>query len=250
MDGDHFLGLDEFERFKRVFRAHGEGVADGEQGQVDAGFADQRHVGKERGVTGMVDLFAVEFDDHAHRHATVAAVGERTGVPGGVELEPAAVKVVTSADVHGPRVRPFLARATGDFKGRDHERTGALRNWHRVTPVIAVGVGDDDEIGGDLIRARRRQRVSAQERIDEDRGLSTSDQRGRVPEETYFYHDLHLQMRPAALLYQSATSPFSAMAARARLSVRCIAASAMRRKACPPHFSPWGSSRWRVSLTW
>ncbi len=55
VDRNHGLWVHKLDRFECVVRTHGEVVADGEDGQVNAVPADQGHVPKETGVSSVVE---------------------------------------------------------------------------------------------------------------------------------------------------------------------------------------------------
>lgn len=66
MDGDDGLGVKEPGGIGGVIRAHGEVIANGEEGVVDGiAFADELHIRKKPCVTGKIKDAAVKVDDEA-----------------------------------------------------------------------------------------------------------------------------------------------------------------------------------------
>src|SRR6185312_3611228 len=96
-------------------------AADRQQQDVDrVAFGDQLHVGEEAGVAGVVDRLAADVDQHPRRVADHGAVGQRVGVPGGHELDPAPVEADGAAEVRVADVlHPLLAEPAGQLDQAD-----------------------------------------------------------------------------------------------------------------------------------
>ena len=108
-------------------------------------------------------------------------------MPGGVELEPPAGKLVAAADVHRKGLGPVLLGVNGDLVGRDHQRS-LLRQRQGVAPVVAVGVGHNYEVGVYGLRANGGLRVVGQEGVYYHGGRGSCDQYRGVTKERDFCH--------------------------------------------------------------
>ena len=153
VDGEDGFGAEEFGGEEGMVGAHGEGVADGEAGEIDfVEFAEELHVGEEGGVAGEVDGFGFaavfELDDPAAGLAAVGAVGEGGGVKGdgvgdGAEGEGFGAAVVHIDDVWGA----LFFEVGGDFVVGGDGGVGAFGDGEGVFGVVKVGVADED-VGG------------------------------------------------------------------------------------------------------
>ena len=77
VDADRHGGATEFGGLGGVGGSHGEGVADGQDGEAEVEFlGDLFHVLVERGVAGVVEGPLGAFDDEAGGIAAVAAIGQ------------------------------------------------------------------------------------------------------------------------------------------------------------------------------
>ena len=151
-----------------VVGAHGEIVADGQGRQFQPLFAEQGHVAEEAGVAGEVEAAAFGRQQEARGVSAVRAVGQGRAVQGQGQLEPAEGVRVAAADVLGVRPDPVGLQPIADFEVGDDQGPGALGDGQGVAQVVAVPVGDQDEIGGGQGRRQRGGGVAFQEGVDED----------------------------------------------------------------------------------
>lgn len=116
MDGDDGLGVKEPGGIGGVIRAHGEVIANGEEGVVDGiAFADELHIRKKPCVTGKIKDAAVKVDDEA---AGVAACNA-AAMEGQGEFDFAKREFMAAADMHGVGVKAMGFGVVCDFSSRD-----------------------------------------------------------------------------------------------------------------------------------
>lgn len=187
VNGNHDFGTDELDRFERVLWPHGEIIADGQNGQVNALLADELHVVKESRIASVIDLFALDGQQKTGRVAAVAAVGERRPVVRDGQLDAPEGKVVTAANVQRVGFDPLVLAVSGDFKVGDDRRPGAFGDGHRVAQVVAVGVGDQNVIRAYLAGRDCGLRVAGEKRIGQQRCPAPLDTETSVSIPGYFH---------------------------------------------------------------
>jgi hypothetical protein len=101
-------------------------------------------------------------------------------VPRGHELDPAPVELHRAAEVRVADVDPFGGDLGREFDDRDDDRAGARGDLDGVAEMVAVPVREQDDVGRDLVRLRRRLGVVVQERVDEDVGPASGEVEGRM----------------------------------------------------------------------
>ena len=154
---DDVLALDEIRRYDRIFHAHGEVVAHAEEGKVQVVvLADQLHVAKQRCITGVVEGFALRFEDHSCRMAAIAAVGHAAGVHRVGEFHRTKVKFILAAVVHGVVVLDaLLPEPAHHLEGRDKLGTRPLGDGLDVRDMVAMTMRQDDVISRNFVDVDR-----------------------------------------------------------------------------------------------
>src|SRR4029453_16226281 len=114
-----------------------------------------------------------------------------------------------------------LARDLGD---RDDRRAGALGDRDGVAEVVAVAVGEQDRVGGDLVGRGGRLRVAGQERIDEHGRAVVLKREGRVTEEA----DVHQRSSPVSLVRMSSWASSRPTATPTSIPRRVSSATSVR----------------------
>ena len=187
VDGNDAGGVDELDGFEGVVGPHGVVVADGEEGEVDAGFADEFHIAEEGGVGGVVDGGTVlEFEEEAGGVAAVTAAWDGRSVEGEGEFDVDPAEVVTAAVLHAVDVFEGLGvglEPLPDFEVGDDGRAGAFGDLEGVAEVVFVSVGDENEVGVDGIGGGGGLGVAVEEGVDEEAFAVVFDEDAGVAEE-------------------------------------------------------------------
>jgi hypothetical protein len=170
-------------RLERVVGTHREVVADRHERDVDAVAGHEGEVGEQRRVAGVEDRDAAHAHDDAHRRAAVRAVGEAARVPGGREGDSTEGEVGAPADVHADTIDAVGREVAHHLDRSDHGRPAARRDRHRVADVVAVGMRQHDVARRQRRRVGDRERVAAQERVDEHLVVCGLEPDTGVPEE-------------------------------------------------------------------
>lgn len=138
-----------------ILDAHGEGVADAEGGELErGGFADDLHVHREGGITGVVEIALGALDDPTGGVSSVGAVRKGAGVDGVDHLGGAEGEVSGAAMVHGVAIGDtLLIEPEVDFERAEDGGIGAFGDGDDIGDVVFVGVGEEDIVGGYLVDA-------------------------------------------------------------------------------------------------
>ncbi len=185
MHRDHRLGLEEGARLRRLAVIHREHGPDRQHRHVDrVQFAEERHAGEDPRVAGVVDGEARRsFQDVADRGAERARVARLRHR----DLEP--LDADRPSHVHpGAPVEqlclgdPFRLQVPRDLEDRHDKGSRPPRRRDRVSRVVEVVVGEEDQVrGGRGVHPSRRLRVPLEPRVDE-RGLPVPDGKAGVSE--------------------------------------------------------------------
>ena len=159
--GDGYLCRDEAGGAGRVFGAHGVEIADGQQRRVQFFLGQKGHVGVESRVAGVVDLLAAGLE----QIAAGQAAGDAAAVNGLKVFQAAEGRGGPAADVACDGLDALLGQRSRQFGYGVNRGAGAFGDGHGVADVVAVGVGYQDEIGGDGVGAGGRESVPRQERV-------------------------------------------------------------------------------------
>jgi hypothetical protein len=189
---------------RRVGRAHGEVIADRQDGDVDPLVADQAHVAEERRVAGEIEGAAAEADDHPGRNADadlLLAVPIGRGVPGRNDFHRATAEGGRAAMIEPDDVgRALRLQPAADLDGADQLRVVRLRQGDRVTDVIVVAMGEQDSVGFDVGDGDRRLRIAGDERIEgHDVAIAILQQKRRMADVGQLGHDRLLRECGSAL---------------------------------------------------
>ena len=114
----------------------------------------------------------------------------------GDEPHRAPVELDGAAEVAGRRrSTPSSPISPASSMIADDRRAGALGDGDGVAEVVAVAVGEQDRVGGDLVGRRGGLRVAGQERVDEHGRRRRLQREGGVAEEA----DVHQRSSPVSL---------------------------------------------------
>ncbi len=184
-----------FCRQRRRPAVHGEAVADRDQADFRAiQLADQVHVGKDRGVAGMIDAGA-EFrqQDHAIGIAEIdrravdksARRMQRGGEGDGKFAAGDHAAGIAGIDVF----RALAGEIHADLEIGHDLRAGFLGDLRRVADMVVMAVGEHDmgDARRDLVQAAGEVRIAGEEGIDQDVGIAQVDAEGRMAEPGDFH---------------------------------------------------------------
>ena len=152
-----FGHADEIGRAERVIDPHGEEIAYRHDGEKELRlFADELHVHGESRIARVIEIAVGRLDHETARVSAIAAVRHRAAVHRDGQFNPAKVSGGSSAMIHrlvDILQTLFRLEPIADFEWRDHFRASALCDLDQVRDMVAVPVGNKDEIGGHLFDA-------------------------------------------------------------------------------------------------
>jgi hypothetical protein len=89
-------------------------------------------------------------------------------------------KFATAADVKRVRFATLPLAVRRNFVIAEHRRAGAFRDCNRIAEMIAMSVRDENEIGLDLIGGDRREWVTGEKWINDERSFRCFDEPARM----------------------------------------------------------------------
>jgi hypothetical protein len=117
------------------------------------------------------------------------------------KLEKAEVEAVGSADVHIVGPEAFLTAVAGKFVDADEQRVGPGSYLEPVAQVVTVPMGQDNEVGGQLIRGYRRGWIVIQKWINQQNQAGIGGNlEGRMGKISEFHSNLHILRIPELTL--------------------------------------------------
>lgn len=162
----------------RVPNPHGIEITDRQDGKIQLRrFTDQFHIHRQRGVARVIKAATAAFDNEAARITPITPVGHRAAVDCGCELYCSKTLPGGPAVIHRLHIfEAFLFEPRTDFKRRNHSRAGTFGEGFQIRDMVAMSMGNKDEISCDLVEVDfRREWVRSDKGIKEERGLADLD---------------------------------------------------------------------------
>ena len=141
----------------------------------------------------MIECLSIDCQHHAGRLARIGIIRRHGPMVGDGKLEKAEIEAVGSTDVHIVGPEAFLTAVAGKFVDADKQRVGPGSYLEPIAQMVTVPMGQDNEVGSQLIRGDRRGWIVIQKCINQqNQSVIGGNLEGRMGKISEFHSNLHI----------------------------------------------------------